>query len=194
VADEVNDDKRFILRPTLLEGVIEVEFCPMVDERGSFTRVFAAEGFAATKFFPQGPVHINMSTTLEAGTVRGLHWQEDIPGISGEAKLVFCVSGRIFDIAADVRRDSSTRLKYVAIELTPTANRALLVPPGVAHGIQALEDNSMLLYVNAAPFRPEFERGARYDDPALCIEWPLPVRNVSERDSLHPSLNAFIGP
>ncbi len=188
MTEKTEAHRKIILHSTTVDGVLEVEFHPMVDERGSFTRIFAPEAFAQTGFFPDGPVHINMSTTLEAGTVRGMHWQELSPGETGEAKLVLCVSGRILDVAADVRQGSPTYLKHASIELKPEGNRALLVPPGVAHGIQALEDHTRLLYVNAAPFKPQQERGVRADDPLLGIPWLLPISNLSDRDRRHPLL------
>ena len=182
------DHERFILYPTPVAGVAEVVFSPIEDDRGSFTRIFSPEVFRQTGLFPDGPVHINMSTTLETGTVRGMHWQEQATGKTGEAKLVVCVSGRILDVAADLRVDSPTYLQHVSIELSPEANRAVLVPPGVAHGIQALENHTRIIYVNAASFEPERERGVRPDDPLLDISWAVPIRNLSDRDQRHPLL------
>ena len=167
---------------------MEVEFRPIADERGSFARLFEADYFECTGLFPDGPVHINLATTLELGTVRGVHWQDPVPGMVGEAKLITCVAGKVFDVALDVRPDSSTRFQHHAVELSATDNRALLIPPGVAHGMQALEDFSTLLYLHAAPFVAELERGVRVDDPAVSIPWPLPVHNLSARDQSHPSI------
>ncbi len=180
------DHERFLLHPTMLAGVMEVEFRPIADERGSFTRLFEVEYFERTGLFPDGPVHINVATTVEAGTVRGLHWQDPMPGALGEAKLITCVAGRVFDIAVDLRPDSPTRFQHHALELSPSNHRSLLIPPGVAHGMQALKEFSTLLYLHAAPYAAELERGARVDDPTLRIPWPLPVRNLSVRDRSHP--------
>ncbi len=189
MADGPTDPERIVLHPTPIEGVMEVEFRTVRDGRGSLTRVFAPEAFAGTGLFPDGPVHVNVATTLEAGTVRGLHWQQPSPGAVGEAKVITCVSGRVFDVAVDLRPESRTRFAHHAVELTPDGGRALLIPPGVAHGMQALEDGSTLLYLHAAAFVPERERGARADDPLLAIAWPLPLRNLSERDRGHPLLD-----
>ena len=188
MTDSPTERDRFTLHPTPLAGVMEVEFQPIADERGTFVRLFERDRFAQTDLFPKGPVHINLATTLEAGTVRGLHWQDQADGTLGEAKLVTCVAGRVFDVAVDLRPDSPTRFEHHSLELSARRPRALLIPPGVAHGMQALEDSSMLLYLHAAEFVPDLERGARADDPRLSIRWPLPVRNLSERDRGHPLL------
>ncbi len=188
MVDEPTDHERFILHPTPVAGVMEVEFRPIADERGSFARLFEAAYFERAGLFPYGPVHINLATTLEAGTVRGLHWQDPAPNEAGETKLITCVAGKVFDVAVDVRQDSPTRFQHHAVELSAADNRALLIPSGVAHGMQALEDSSALLYFHAARFAAELERGVRVDDPALSIPWPLPVRNLSARDQSHPSI------
>jgi dTDP-4-dehydrorhamnose 3,5-epimerase len=182
------NDGRILLHSTPLAQVMVVEFRPVIDARGGFVRLFSSEYFLETGLFPNGPVHLNMSFTLQAGTVRGLHWQEPVPGQVGEAKLVLCVSGRIFDAVVDVRPESPSRGKSFAIELESDGHRGLLVPPGVAHGMQALEDGSRLLYVNSSPFYPDRERGLRPTDSMLDVKWPLPVANLSERDRSHPLL------
>lgn len=183
------NSSRFAFRTTPIAGVLEVELLPVGDHRGVFARLFDAEIFAARGLFSKGAVQTNFAVTREAGTVRGLHWQDQDSEGPGEAKLVMCVAGRAFDVAVDFRTDSPTRLQHHAVELTPMAWRALLIPPGVAHGMQAVEDNTALTYHTAAPFNPSLERGARPDDPALGIEWPLPVRNLSDRDRTHPLIS-----
>jgi dTDP-4-dehydrorhamnose 3,5-epimerase len=181
--------ERVVLRPTAIPGVMEVDLRPMDDSRGSFVRLFEPAGFIATGLFPSGPVQVNIARTDEAGTVRGLHWQDAEEGAVGEAKLVTCVAGRVFDVAVDVRKDSPTRFAHHSVELVAGQGRALLIPPGVAHGMQALENASILLYLHSTDYRPDLERGARPDDPAVNIRWPLPMRNLSARDLSHPSLD-----
>lgn len=190
---EPNRSPRFTFRPTRIPGVFEVDLAPVSDDRGAFARVFDAHEFAAAGIFPNGAVQTNLAGTQEAGTVRGLHWQEPLRGRAGEAKLVMCVAGRVFDVAVDLRPGSPTRLQHHALELAAGTWRALLIPPGVAHGMQALEDGSSLLYHHAAPFDPALERGAPPDDPALAIPWPLRVRNLSARDRSHPPIGAGAG-
>ncbi len=176
--------------PTLIPGVLEIAFRPVSDHRGTFARVFDAEEFASAGLFPDGAVQTNLAVTRQAGTARGLHWQEPVPGRTGETKLVTCVAGRVFDVAVDLRPGSPTHLTHYSLELAAGTWCALLIPPGVAHGMQALEDDSALLYHHAAPFDPELERGARVDDPVLAIPWPLEIRNLSDRDRSHPPVDA----
>jgi dTDP-4-dehydrorhamnose 3,5-epimerase len=180
---------RIVLHPTGIAGVMEVELRPVRDARGQFTRIFEPGAFADTGLFPDGPVHVNVARTLAAGTVRGLHWQESVDERVGEAKLVFCITGRVFDVAVDLRPESATYLKHHEVELAPEFGHGLLIPPRVAHGMQALEDRSTLLYLHSAAFAPELERGALVDDPALAISWPLPVDDRSDRDRNHPSIH-----
>ena len=184
---------RFTFRPTSIDGVMEVDLTPVGDDRGAFARIFDVDAFRTTGLFPSGPVQTNLAVTREAGTVRGLHWQEPVPGRTGEAKLVMCVVGRVFDVAVDLRAGSPTRLRHHALELAAGSWRALLIPPGVAHGMQALEDGSTLLYHHSAPFDPALERGARPDDPALGIPWPLEIHNLSARDRSHPPVDTTDG-
>lgn len=172
--------------PTPIEGVFEVERRPIADARGQFERLFCDAEFAATGGFPDGPVQVNLATTGLAGTVRGLHYQVQPGKGPGEAKLVTCVAGRVFDVAVDLRPGSPTRLQHHAVELDAGGTRSLLIPAGVAHGMQALEDGTTLVYLHAAPYDAELERGIRVDDPTLAIPWPLAIANLSDRDRALP--------
>lgn len=177
---------RFTFHPTPIDGVLEVERRMIEDDRGHFSRLFCADEFAPTGLFPEGPVQVNLAMTAAAGTVRGLHYQLRPESGPGEAKLVTCVAGRVFDVAVDLRPDSPTRFHHHAVHLAADSPRSLLIPPGVAHGMQALEAGSALLYLHAASYDATLERGVRADDPLLGIPWPLPVVNRSERDRALP--------
>lgn len=184
-------DPRLTFHPTAIDGVFEVERHPRGDHRGRFARLFCAQEYAATGLLGERPVQINLATTSRAGSVRGMHVQRPHPDGSGETKLVTCVVGRVFDVALDVRVDSPTFGQHHAVELAGDGTRSLLIPPGVAHGMQALEDDTTLLYLHGAPYDPALERGVRPDDPALAIGWPLPVVALSERDRALPDLAAL---
>lgn len=134
------------------------------------------------------PAQMNMSLSLTPGTIRGLHWR---PLSHPEAKFIRCVRGRVFDVCVDVRPDSSSYLEWVGVELTAENRRALVVPAGCAHGYQSLEPSSEVLYLVSARFEPGVEVGARWDDPAFGIEWPLPHEvTISERDGAWPDFEA----
>ena len=169
---------------TAIAGVFLVESEPAHDERGFFARLhceaeFVAHGLVAR--FSQ----TSLSHNARAGTVRGMHWSE---GPGAETKLVRCVRGRIADRLVDLRPDSPTREVHLAVELSAEKGLALYVPAGIAHGFQALEDGSDVLYMIDVGFDPSTARGARWDDPVLAIDWPQPITVISERDRTWPDL------
>lgn len=172
---------------TPLAGVWVVTPAPRTDERGSFTRLFGTVEFA-----PLGQLkpwrQLNHSRTRRAGIVRGLHLQF---GSHAETKLVRCLRGRVYDVAVDLRPDSATFGHWHAIELVPDGP-ALFIPPGCAHGFQALKDDAEILYLNDADYRPDHEGGVRCDDPQLGIAWPLAPVGLSSRDQRLPTLAEFV--
>lgn len=167
-------------RETLLQGVWLIEPELLGDERGWFARTFDRDEFRARDLNPE-VVQCNASHNAQRYTLRGMHYQADP---HGESKLVRCVSGAIFDVALDLRRDSPTYLAWHGAELSAENGHALYIPPGFAHGFQTLCDNSDVLYQMGHPYVPEAARGVRFDDPAFAIEWPESRRRiVSERDA-----------
>ena len=158
-----------------------VETTPRIDHRGAFARVYCEDELASL-VGPRRIVQINHSRTATIGAVRGLHYQRPP---HAETKLVRCLKGRVWDVAVDVRLDSPTFLRWHAEELTPTSSRMMLIPEGFAHGFQVLEAGSELLYLHTASYMPASEGGVRHDDPSLGIKWPLPVTDISVRDSSH---------
>lgn len=181
---------RFTFHRTAIDGVFVVERNPVQDQRGQFARLFCAEEFAAVGLLTERPVQINLATTAVAGSVRGLHLQALGEHGPGESKLVTCVAGRVFDIAVDLRPGSATFAQNHAVELMAEGPLSLLIPPGVAHGMQALEDGSTLLYLHGALYDAALERGVRPDDPELAIPWPMPIARLSDRDRSLPLLRA----
>jgi dTDP-4-dehydrorhamnose 3,5-epimerase len=174
-----------IFEPTELAGVVVVELEPFVDERGSFTRTFDAELFAAHGLNPR-VVQCNNSYNPRAGTLRGLHYQL---APHAECKFIRCVRGRVYDVAVDLRPDSPTHGRWVGVELSSRDTLCLFVPEGCAHGFQTLEDGSEVHYQTTAAYAPHAERGVRWDDPAFAIRWPAPPaggRILSPRDRAHP--------
>ena len=129
---------------------------------------------------------INLSDTERAGIIRGLHYQEG-PG-DEQAKLMLAVYGAIHSVIVDMRRDSSTFLRSFGVDLSRENRRMLYVPPGCAHGYQALRDDSIALYPLSAAHNGTAEKGIRYDDPLVGIQWPLKVTEVSEKDAKWPNL------
>lgn len=155
------------------------------DARGSFTRLFCAREFEPVIGGRQ-VVQINHSYTKRAGTIRGLHFQQ-LP--HAEMKMVRCLRGRVWDVAVDLRPNSPTFLKWYAHELGPKLGTMMVIPEGFAHGFQALEADSELLYLHSEFYNAKSEAGLRYDDPKLAISWPLTPCELSRRDLAHPVLN-----
>lgn len=160
------------------------------DKRGRFARLFCAEELEPVGW-TQPVAQINHSITNYAGTVRGMHYQKPP---HGETKLVSCIKGSVFDVAIDLRKDSPTFLKWHAQILSESNKMALLIPKGMAHGFQSLEDDTELIYVHSTSYTPSAEAGLNALDPRLAITWPLPPRNVSDRDATFPEIdNSFFG-
>ncbi len=173
--------------PTSLPGVVVVETPRLEDERGSFERSYCRDGFAAAGL-PDLGVQCNISGNRSRLTLRGMHFQA---APEPDAKLVRCLSGRLFDVAVDIRPDSPTRGRWTAVELAAGDGRALFVPAGFAHGFLTLADDTTVFYMMGAPYRAELSRGFRWDDPVVAIAWPDTPLVISGRDRALPPLAAI---
>ena len=172
-----------------INSVFELLAYPFADHRGSFLNAYRAQDPLFAKVWgDRGIAQVNISRTEAVGTIRGLHLQA--PPHS-EAKMVRCLRGRVWDVAVDLRPDSPTCGQWHAVELSPGAANALLIPEGCAHGFQVLEPGSELLYLHSGAWVPEAETGVRFDDPQLAISWPLPPLGLSERDLDLPLLESL---
>jgi dTDP-4-dehydrorhamnose 3,5-epimerase len=167
---------------TGIAGVVVVDLEPVADERGAFARLHCPDAFAAAGH-PFEPAQTSLSRNPHLGTLRGMHYQ---PAPHGETKLVRCIRGRIFDVAVDLRPTSPTHRRWAAAELSWDIGRALLIPPGVAHGFLTLEPDSDVLYQIAPKYEPGREAGVRWDDPAFAIDWPAAPKVISPRDASYP--------
>jgi dTDP-4-dehydrorhamnose 3,5-epimerase len=169
---------------TKLQGAFILELEHRSDNRGFFARTFCQKEFEAHGLNPN-VAQSNLSFNEKAGTLRGLHYQTP-PAI--EAKLFRCIKGAIYDVIVDMRPDSPTYLQHFGIELSADNHLALYVPEMFAHGYQALQDGTEVLYQVSEFYTPGVEKGLRYDDPALGINWPMPATVVSEKDLSWPLL------
>ncbi len=170
---------------TPLAGMFETATVPHRDHRGAFGRLFCREALEPAH---QGRpiVQINHSRTTSVGAIRGLHFQHPP---KAEAKWVRCLRGRVFDVAVDLRRGSASFLRWHAVELDADRMNAVFIPEGFAHGFQVLKPDSELLYLHSESYSPDHEDGLRFDDPRLAIDWPLPARDISNRDGNHPLID-----
>jgi len=169
--------------PFSLPGVFVVEPDLIEDERGFFARSFCMNEFEKHGLDPR-LVQCNISFNKKKGTLRGMHYQT---GDHGEAKLVRCTMGAIYDVIIDLRPASQTFKKWAAIELSSENRKMLYIPEGFAHGFQTLQDNSEVFYQMSASFAPEYARAVRWNDPAFGIKWPQPQPTlISAKDQQYP--------
>jgi dTDP-4-dehydrorhamnose 3,5-epimerase len=178
-----------IFAATALQGAYLVDLERVEDERGFFARWYCEDEFAA-RGIGERMRQCSLSHNLRAGTLRGMHYQAEP---HGEAKLVRCTSGAIFDAIIDIRPGSPTRLGWFALELTAANRRSLYVPTGFAHGFVTLTDDAEVSYMISTPYAPGAGRGIRWNDPAVGIEWPVTPTVVSARDAAYPLIEAGRG-
>lgn len=172
---------------THIPGVMIVDLDIRSDDRGLFARTYDRQEFEDAGIEPHVE-QANVSFNYRAGTLRGMHFQI---APHAENKLVRCVRGAIVDKIVDMRWNSPTRLEHVSVELTADNRRALLVPAYFAHGYQTLVDNTEVTYQVSGAYTPAAERGLRYTDPELGLEWPLAVDEVSPKDASWPLLSEW---
>jgi dTDP-4-dehydrorhamnose 3,5-epimerase len=173
------------LIPTDLPGVQRVQRSAARDERGAFARLWCGDAFRAAGVDFQ-PLQASLSSNTRRATLRGLHWQI---APHAETKLVSVLRGAIWDVAVDLRPDSPTRLRWVGMRLDAESGDALLIPPGCAHGFVTLTDDSEVLYLIDTAHAPQAARGARWDDPAFGIRWPVAPITVAARDRDWPAFD-----
>jgi dTDP-4-dehydrorhamnose 3,5-epimerase len=150
---------------------------PHLDERGFFCRTFDRDVMRAAGIDPNSFVQDSVSRSRK-GVVRGMHAR----GGCGEAKLVRCSAGAVFDVVVDLRPTSPTFGNSVALELSGDDQVSLFIPSGCAHGFQALSDPADVSYRIDREHDPSEDITIAFDDPELAIPWPLPISLVSERD------------
>lgn len=182
---EVKTNSRFDFQPTLLDGLFVVERKPIADARGFLCRFFCAEEFHAAGL-KKHIAQINHTCTVKKGSVRGLHFQYPP---NAECKLVSCLRGEIYDVALDIRKGSPTFLRWHGEILSAANRKSLLIPEGFAHGFQTLVDDCEMLYLHTASFCEASEGAIHIADPRAGVVWPIPVTDVSERDSGHPFID-----
>ena len=175
------------VKPVLnIEGALLFTPSPHVDERGFFCRTFDAEIMRTAGIDPAF-AQDSLSRSVR-GVVRGMHVRRG----DGEAKLVRCSYGAVFDVIMDLRPTSPTYRNWESFELRDSEQVSLYVPAGCAHGFQALTDPADVSYRIDRPHDPAEDVSIAYDDPELGIPWPLPVTIRSERDRFAPPLAAAV--
>jgi dTDP-4-dehydrorhamnose 3,5-epimerase len=167
---------------TELEGLVLIEVSAHGDDRG-----FLAETFREDAWHELGVdvsfVQENHSRSAR-DTLRGIHFQTE----PGQAKLVGCVRGAIWDVAVDLRSDSETFGRWEGHELSDANHRQLFIPAGFGHGFCVLSEQADVTYKLSSYYDPETESGIAWDDPEVAVEWPIDEPLLSERDDSAPKL------
>jgi dTDP-4-dehydrorhamnose 3,5-epimerase len=167
-----------IFSETKLQGAFLIKPERLEDERGFFARTSCVREFADHGIDAR-VVQRSVSANRRRGTLRGIHYQI---APHEENKLVSCSRGGIYDVIVDLRPGSPTHRQWVAATLTADNLEALYIPAGCGHGFITLEDDTVVRYDISEFFAPESARGARFDDPAFGIVWPMAPVVISERD------------
>jgi dTDP-4-dehydrorhamnose 3,5-epimerase len=168
-----------------LPGAYVIDLEKRGDDRGFFARFWCENEYAALNLDTH-VVQINNSLSKDKGTLRGIHYQ--LPP-KAETKIVRCVSGSLFDVIVDLREDSPTFLKWTGVELTAENRRMMYVPKGFGHAFLTLSENTEAIYLVTEFYAPDCERGIRWNDPAINVQWPTAPVIISEKDQNHPDFN-----
>lgn len=169
-----------------IDGPLEIIPRKIEDERGYFSEIFRLDTFE-----DHGPhvefIQDNQSLSVRTGTVRGIHFQSNP---MAQAKLVRCLSGRLFDVAVDLRTNSPTYGRSISVVLSPQENNQLWLPVGFGHGFCTLEPNTIISYRVTSYYSRENDKGVAWDDPDIAIEWPEVVdpKTLSAKDRQQPAL------
>ena len=178
------------LTETYISGLFVIEPDVFYDKRGYFL-----ESFSSRRFEELTGLHVDFVQDNEScsgyGTVRGLHFQK---GDHAQAKLVRVVSGRVLDVAVDLREGSPTFGRHFSVELSGENHRQMFIPKGFAHGFSVLSESAVFQYKCDAYYAPQSEGALLWDDPNLDIDWKLPLADVivSEKDARNQTFKEYL--
>jgi len=173
------------ITPSRIPGVETIEPNVIEDERGSFFESFNQRDYADEAGIDFQFVQDNRSRSNK-GVIRGLHYQIQHP----QGLLISVLSGEVFDVAVDIRKDSTTFGQWVSFHLSAENKKQTWIPPGFAHGFLVLSESAEVLYKTTEYYAPEYQRRILWNDPEIGIEWPLdgdPI--LSEKDKAAKKLN-----
>lgn len=172
---------------TPMDGLLILKPKVFRDDRGWFLESYNGKAFAAAGIH-EAFVQDNHSSSVK-GTLRGLHFQTH----PGQAKLIRCTRGRVWDVAVDIRPSSATFGRHFGTELDETSCQQIFIPVGFAHGFLVLSDTAEVQYKCSNVYNAATESGIQWDDPDLAVAWPLAGQNpiISDRDKKNPSFAAF---
>ena len=171
-----------IFTETRLKDAFLIQIEKREDERGYFGRTYCRNEFAKQNITFE-VAQSNLSFNKKRGTLRGMHMQM---APNNEAKLVQCVSGSIYDVIIDMRKDSPAYGKWTGAELSDENGMMMYIPKGFAHGFITLADDTRMLYQMSQYYTPGAEKAFRWNDPFFQIEWPIQPQVMSDKDKKNP--------
>ena len=175
-----------IFTETKLKGAYCIDLNLLHDERGFFARTFCKDEFDQLGL-NSNIVQTNISFNKLKGTLRGMHMQVDD---YAEAKLVKCNRGSVYDVIIDMRRDSSTYLKWHGMYLSAENHKMIYVPENFAHGFITMQNDTEVHYMITQFYTPGAQKAYRWDDPAFNIQWPIEPVVIAEKDKYHPLIQS----
>ncbi len=181
---------KLIFKNTSIEALKIFKRDKFENNVGSFERIFCEEQFKNIGL-EKKIVQINKTRTELKGSVRGLHYQA--PPFC-ESKIITCLKGKVFDVAVDIRKNSKTFLNWHGEILSEDNQTSIFIPEGFAHGFQTLTDDCEMLYFHTAFYNIASEHGINHNDNNISIDWPLEIKNLSDKDINLPNIgNNFVG-
>ncbi|MCX6006126.1 MAG: dTDP-4-dehydrorhamnose 3,5-epimerase [Chloroflexi bacterium] len=171
-----------IFKEIELKGAYIIELEPLKDERGYFARTYCQNEFRQNGL-ELTIMQCDVSYNRKKGTLRGLHYQS---APHEEVKLVSCTRGSMYDVIVDIREQSPTYCRWLAVELTEQNRKMLYIPKGFAHGFQTLADDTAVYYQMSEYYHPGLARGIRWNDSALGINWPVKISIMAAKDRQFP--------
>ena len=162
------------IQETFIEGLFIIKPKVYRDVRGFFYEFFNLLQFEKETGLKVSFIQDNLAKS-QRGVLRGLHYQK---APYAQSKLVSVLSGAVYDVVVDLRKDSKTYGRYFAIELSAQNQKQLFIPKGLAHAYLTLEDDTLFFYKIDQIYHPESESGIRYDDPDINIEWPFDMTKI----------------
>lgn len=171
--------------PTPLSGAYTIDLEKREDDRGFFARLFCVNEFDQAGL-DRTIVQINNSLSKDKGTLRGIHYQL---APKAETKIVRCIRGSLYDVIVDLRPGSPTFLKWFGAKLSAENRTMMFVPKGFGHAFLTLEEDTEAFYMVTEFYAPELERGLRWNDPKIGIEWPIEPVIISDKDQRHPDFD-----
>jgi dTDP-4-dehydrorhamnose 3,5-epimerase len=158
--------------------VLKFNFVKIKDKRGSFAKLLSENN--CRKIFKKDKIaEINLSINKKKGTIRGMHYQI---GKHKEKKVIYCLQGKVFDVAININKNSKKYLKHQTNILTDKSKKYIVIPEDWAHGFQTLENNTILLYLHSKPFNRDYERRLSPFNKIFKISWPIKNIIISQRD------------